>query len=115
MLIDEYYNSANAVDLQIAIWETVTEDSSNSYDLDSGTFIVEGHDTTTANTYLDYLNTTANPQLSGDYEFMVAIRDDGSSQPFIIPKVVPIPGAAWLLGAGLFGLIGFRRRFRSKE
>ncbi|MBI4774242.1 MAG: hypothetical protein HY788_08700 [Deltaproteobacteria bacterium] len=26
--------------------------------------------------------------------------------------VVPIPGAVWLLGAGLVGLVGFRKRFR---
>ena len=28
-------------------------------------------------------------------------------------NVVPIPGAAWLLGTGLAGLIGIRRRLRS--
>ena len=25
---------------------------------------------------------------------------------------VPIPGAVWLLGSGLFGLLGLRRKFR---
>lgn len=28
------------------------------------------------------------------------------------PQVVPIPGAVWLLGSGLLGLVAFRRRFR---
>lgn len=29
-------------------------------------------------------------------------------------SVVPIPGAIWLLGSGLVGLVGFRRKFRKK-
>jgi uncharacterized membrane protein len=29
-----------------------------------------------------------------------------------IPAPVPIPGAVWLLGSGLIGLVGIRRRFK---
>jgi hypothetical protein len=29
-------------------------------------------------------------------------------------RVVPIPGAVWLLGSGLVGLVGFRRRMKRK-
>jgi hypothetical protein len=31
---------------------------------------------------------------------------------FIGGNLVPIPGAVWLLGSGLLGLIGFRRKFQ---
>jgi len=28
------------------------------------------------------------------------------------PSTVPVPGAVWLLGSGLIGLVGFRRKLR---
>ena len=28
---------------------------------------------------------------------------------------VPIPGAVWLLGSGLVGLLGFRRKIRNRR
>ncbi len=31
----------------------------------------------------------------------------------LLVRAVPIPGAVWLLGSGLLGLVGFRRRFRN--
>jgi hypothetical protein len=34
-----------------------------------------------------------------------------ATSEFIGGNPVPIPGAAWLLGSGLLGLIGFRRKF----
>lgn len=42
--------------------------------------------------------------------FFDAKIEEVTDNPF---PTVPIPGAVWLLGSGLFGLIGIRRRFRS--
>ena len=39
-----------------------------------------------------------------------SIPDDHAISNVRLYTAVPIPGAAWLLGAGLFGLIGFRSR-----
>jgi hypothetical protein len=41
--------------------------------------------------------------VGGDYD---EVADAGMSQ-------VPLPAAAWLLGSGLIGLLGLRRRFKS--
>ena len=43
-------------------------------------------------------------------------RDNGilayaDADTVVITAVVPIPGAVWLLGSGLIGLVGFRRKF----
>ena len=37
-------------------------------------------------------------------------NDNGVWQEAFNPNAVPIPGAVWLLGSGLIGLIGIRRR-----
>ena len=45
----------------------------------------------------------------------VAVHFQSTDTPFdseAVGGAVPIPAAAWLLGAGLLGLIGLRRRFR---
>ncbi|OEU61200.1 MAG: hypothetical protein BA867_04470 [Desulfobacterales bacterium S5133MH16] len=40
----------------------------------------------------------------------IGIDDVGNLYTTIAPNVVPIPGAVWLLGSGLLGLVGIRRR-----
>lgn len=42
---------------------------------------------------------------------IVPTGNDPSDEP--VNPNVPLPGAAWLLGSGLIGLVGLRRRFRS--
>jgi hypothetical protein len=43
--------------------------------------------------------------------YSLAVRPAEVSGPGI-PSTVPLPGAAWLLGSGLIGLLGIRRRFK---
>jgi hypothetical protein len=40
------------------------------------------------------------------------IRTDTDGNTIINPTAVPIPAAAWLLGSGLMGLVGIRRRMK---
>ena len=40
----------------------------------------------------------------------IGIDDVGNLYTTMTPNVVPIPGAVWLLGSGLLGLVGIRRR-----
>jgi|LGVE01.1.fsa_nt_gb hypothetical protein len=65
-----------------------------------------------AGTGLDFLN----------YLRFVGKDNKGSAPGFDLDGVqainsgapVPIPGAVWLLGSGLIGLVGFRRKFRNR-
>lgn len=41
----------------------------------------------------------------------VLLMESGTLAELDINNVVPIPGAVWLLGSGLLGLAGFRRKF----
>ena len=42
----------------------------------------------------------------------VAMQDTSMAADWTVPVVTPIPNAVWLLGSGLIGLIGLRRRIR---
>jgi hypothetical protein len=54
--------------------------------------------------------------LQGSFEVDLTKLDEGKEGDKIIfamgnnPNVVPIPGAVWLLGSGLIGIVGLRRR-----
>jgi hypothetical protein len=60
--------------------------------------------------FLDEMSVNASPG-QGEQLFLARFRgfDDGGSNK-TPGRVVPIPGAVWLLGCGLIGLAGFRRK-----
>ena len=56
--------------------------------------------------------------LGGTNDFFIAYNDpfgggdQDYNEPLIYANPVPIPGALWLLGTGLLGLLGFRRKLK---
>ena len=95
--------------LQLAIWETLYEKQGNAYDLGSGDFTSDSYSFYGAADALD---------LSGQdvsaYRVLRFTDADGNSlgKQDLLIKVnsVPVPGAIWLLGSGLLGLVCIRRR-----
>jgi hypothetical protein len=99
--------------LQLSIWETLYE-TNGTYSLIGGNFKSASGD----NTYLDTLS-----NLGGDIDSYYVLRlydmghlgEGAYQQQDLLVKVssggppVPIPGAIWLLGSGLLGLVGIRR------
>jgi hypothetical protein len=66
--------------------------------------------------YLNFNTGIVNPGQTVTFTF--AISDNGPNNPIWLQETVnkvdrpvPIPAAAWLLGSGLVGLLGFRRKF----
>ncbi len=57
---------------------------------------------------------------SGD-GFLLGYNEGGFSsdkdfnEPLVYVNPVPVPGAVWLLGSGLLGLVGFRRRWARRQ
>lgn len=49
-----------------------------------------------------------------DYIYSIRTLEDGSSQVVAPTAAVPVPGAVWLLGSSLMGLVGLRRKNADK-
>jgi hypothetical protein len=52
------------------------------------------------------------PFFASDHGATPFTNPTGSRDTMVVATAVPIPAAIWLLGSGLLGLIGIRRRFR---
>ncbi len=116
-LLEQYgqaYDSDNDSDeerLQLAIWETLYENQNNAYDLGSGDFKSTSH---------SFYGTADGLNLAGQdvsaYRVLRFTDEEGNplGKQDLLVKVnsVPVPGAIWLLGSGLLGLVGIGRRRR---
>jgi hypothetical protein len=105
-------DNKHAAGLQLAIWEIVNENS-GTYSIYDGNFVGQ---------VPDWMNPSAGA-LAAAEEYLSAFKSyqglaaEGlfamtnlSSQDFLVQTVVPLPPAAWLLGAGMLGLFGLARR-----
>jgi hypothetical protein len=104
-------NDSQEERLQLAIWETLYENSSNPYDLGNGDF---------TSTSYSFYNTADGLDIAGQdiSAYRVLRFTDADGNPLgkqdLLVKVnsVPVPGAIWLLGSGFLGLVCIRRRCR---
>lgn len=110
----EQYGSAYDADnddleeqLQISIWETLYETTDTSFSLASGEFSSDDYSFLTLGTGFDISRyrvlrfTDENGNFLGKQDLLIQINNGTHT---------PIPGAVWLLGSGLAGLIGIRRK-----
>jgi hypothetical protein len=100
-------NDSDEEQLQLSIWETLYEDSNAAFSLASGDFSSDDYGFLTLGTGFDISQykvlrfTDASGNFLNKQDLLVKVNS------------VPIPGTAWLLGSGLFGLIGIMRRRQS--
>ncbi len=92
------------------VWMRI-DNGSGSYDTDGEvTFLGEETNSGLYNSVNVIWDTIKLPNFSVDVDiYNYVANDDDNVAP------VPIPAAAWLLGSGLFGLVGVRRRMKKSE
>lgn len=117
------YANADAAALQVALWEIIKDDNqAHEYDLTTGDFqLVNANQTIVdnANEYLDDLS--QNFSADGlDIKFMASLNPSKQDLMYIgyildnggADAHTPEPTTVFLLGSGLFGIAGLRRKFK---
>jgi hypothetical protein len=93
------------------VGDTVTDASGGVFYLSGpgGTFYSDE----VASDGVDHFKFFENKKKPGEYYIAVddVLNGDGDYNDMVVHAAVPIPGAVWLLGSGLAGLVGIRRKF----
>jgi hypothetical protein len=92
--------------VQLAVWE-FTYEKSGTYDIKRGSFFA----TDGTNSEIRDLANKYIGLVTGSSFQHTATAISAANQNLLIGTHAPIPGAVWLFGSGLVGLLGFRRKF----
>ncbi len=112
-------STKDALAIQIAIWEIVHEDQNNAYDVFSGDIRFTWDEFSTWMWWVDDARDVAqdmldtwvtNNQYGEMLDNLAALTRDGAQNLLVQVNAVPIPGAVWLFGSALAGLVGLGRR-----
>lgn len=103
-----------AAALQVATWEIVWEDSSNSFDLGKGDLTFSGISGNIAEQANSWLTKVGAGTYGTAMQGLVGLTSPtdppvGTSRQDFVGQV-PIPAAAWLFGSALIGAVGLGRR-----
>ena len=92
---------------QVALWEIITDTGSDSgLDLGMGAFTA-GANASVINQAADYLEGLGGASTGG---YKLTFLASGQSQDLVTVSPVPVPAAFGMLGLGIAGLFGLRRR-----